>query len=97
MRVIFATEVWDEVEAARAYYENEVDGLGKAFVLTIHQSVNEIKQYPTASRIIKDPYRRFLTQRFPFGIIYCIEQETIYITAVAHLRKHPFYWIERDI
>jgi hypothetical protein len=97
MNVIFAPEVWEEVETARAYYENEVDGLGNAFVLTVYQSVNEIKKYPTASRILKGPYRRFLTPRFPFGIIYRIEQNTLYITAVAHLRKRPFYWNDRSV
>jgi hypothetical protein len=97
MNVIFATEVWEEVETARTYYESEVDELGKAFVLTISQSIDEIKQYPTASRIIKSPYRRFLTPRFPFGIIYRIEHDTLYITAISHLRKRPFYWDDRSI
>ena len=95
MNVVFATDVWDEVETARAYYENEVTGLGAAFVLTIYRSIDEIKRYPTASRLIKKPYRRFLTPRFPFGIIYRIEQDALYITAVSHLRKKPFYWNER--
>jgi toxin ParE1/3/4 len=97
MNVIFATEVWEEVDTACTYYENEVDGLGKAFVLTIYQSIDEIKKYPTASRIIKNPYRRFLIPRFPFGIIYRIEQDMLYITAVAHLRKRPFYWNDRSV
>lgn len=53
MNVVFATEVWAEVDAARDYYENEVEGLGKAFVHAVRDSINEIKDYPTASRIIR--------------------------------------------
>jgi hypothetical protein len=95
MNVVFATEVWAEVDAARAYYENEVEGLGKAFVHAVRDSVEEIKRYPTASRIIRGSFRRFLTPRFPFGIIYQVSQDTIYVVAVAHLRKRPGYWKNR--
>ena len=95
MKVVFATEVWDEVDAAREYYESEVEGLGKAFVHALRDSIEEIKRYPTASRIIQGSYRRFLTPRFPFGIIYKVSEDTIHVVAVAHLRKRPNYWKNR--
>lgn len=95
MNVIFATEVWEEVEEARGYYENEVEGLGNVFILTISNSIDEIKKYPESSRIIKTPFRRFLTPRFPFGIIYRQTQDTLYIVAVSNLRKRPYYWKNR--
>jgi hypothetical protein len=95
VNVVFATEVWAEVDAARDYYEQEVEGLGKAFVLTVRYSVEEIKSYPTASRIIRGSFRRFLTPRFPFGIIYRISDDTIYVVAVSHLRQRPGYWKNR--
>lgn len=95
MKVLFATEVWSEVDTARDYYENEVEGLGKAFVHAVRGSIEEIKSNPTASRIIQGSYRRFLTPRFPFGIIYQVSQDTLYVVAVAHLRKRPNYWKNR--
>lgn len=95
MKVIFATEVWAEVDTARDYYESEVEGLGKAFVHAVRDSIEEIKRYPTASRIIREPYRRFLTPRFPFGVIYQVSEDVIYVVAVAHLRKRPNYWKNR--
>jgi len=36
--------------------------------------------------------RRCLVHRFPYGIIYAIENDTIYIAAVMHLRREPGYW-----
>jgi len=54
MNVVFATEVWAEVDAARDYYENEVEGLGKAFVHATRDSINEIKDYPTAPELFGD-------------------------------------------
>jgi toxin ParE1/3/4 len=97
MKVVFASEVREEVEQARDYYENEVEGLGKAFVLAVKRSIDEIKDYPETSRVIRNPFRRFLTPRFPFGIIYRTEKEILYVVAVAHLRKRPFYWENRSV
>ncbi|WP_269540458.1 hypothetical protein [Cerasicoccus fimbriatus] len=46
MEVIFAYEVWEEVSEAQAFYEGEVEGLGKAFIQTVFDSIQEIKRYP---------------------------------------------------
>jgi len=34
-------------------------------------------------------------ERFPYGIIYRLEKNTIYIVAIAHFKRRPFYWKER--
>lgn len=39
--------------------------------------------------------RRCLVNRFPFGVIYSVEQGEIFILAVMHLRRHPDYWKDR--
>jgi hypothetical protein len=46
------------------------------------------------SAIIREPFRRFLTKRFPFGIIYRIEKERIFIVTVMHLKQEPFFWLK---
>lgn len=96
MNVIFSSGVWEEVSEADEYYENEVEGLGRAFVQTVFDSIQEIKRFPEASRRIRGPYRRYLTPRFPYGVLYRIEGETIYVVAVAHLKRRPFYWKDRE-
>ena len=95
MRVVFSTEVWEEVSESENYYEEEVEGLGVAFRVAIKESIEEIKKFPNASRKIYGPFQRYLTQRFPFGIIFRVEGEIIYIVAVAHLKRRPFYWKNR--
>ena len=95
MNILFATGALEEAQEAKAYYESEVDGLGKAFIAVIHSSIQEIKSYPCRSRLFHANYRRFLIERFPFGIIYRIEEDTIFVVAIAHLKRRPFYWKER--
>jgi hypothetical protein len=49
VNVVCATEIWAEVDAAHDYHEQEVEGLGNAFVQAVRYSVEEIKSYPTAA------------------------------------------------
>jgi hypothetical protein len=96
MELIYASGVLEEVSESAKYYEDEVDGLGKAFVGKVQDGVAEIKENPLMYRIIKGDFRRHLLNRFPFAVIYRIESQKIYILAVMHLRRKPYYWISRD-
>jgi hypothetical protein len=33
--------------------------------------------------------------RFPYGLIYSIDGDTVVIVAVAHLHRRPRFWIDR--
>lgn len=96
MRLIFSAEALEEVSNSAAYYEEEVEGLGRAFLEAVAQGIARIKTQPGLFRVLRPPYRRHLIRRFPFGIIYRIESETIYVLAVMHLKRRPFYWLKRD-
>lgn len=34
--------------------------------------------------------------RFPYSVVYRIEHDAILVFAVAHLRRRPGYWIDRN-
>jgi hypothetical protein len=36
-----------------------------------------------------------LIERFPYAVVYGIEDETIIVIAIAHTRRKPTYWVER--
>jgi len=95
MEVIYASGVLEEVSESANYYEEEVEGLGKAFVGKVQDAVEEIKSNPLMYRIIKGDNRRHLLTRFPFAVIYRLENQKIYILAVMHLKRKPFYWKNR--
>ena len=95
MEVIYASGVLEEVSESANYYEEEVEGLGKAFLSKVQDAVEEAKSEPLMYRIIQGDYRRHLLTRFPFAIIYRIENQKIYILAVMHLKRNPNYWWRR--
>ncbi|MBT4287197.1 MAG: type II toxin-antitoxin system RelE/ParE family toxin [Deltaproteobacteria bacterium] len=57
--------------------------------------MNQIIQTPLRFRQLHPPFRRCLIPKFPYGIIYVIESDHIYIVAVAHTMRKPAYWAER--
>jgi len=45
------------------------------------------------SAVAKEAKRE--ASRFPYGVLYSIEPDRVYILAVMHLHRHPDYWKSR--
>jgi toxin ParE1/3/4 len=91
----FHPEAETELLEAIAYYENCAPGLGEDFSLEVYSTVRNILSYPHAWPIVEDDVHRCLTSRFPYGVLYSIESDCVYILAVMHLHRHPDYWKHR--
>jgi len=85
-----------EMNTASRYYEQQVSGLGHQFLDEIEQAIQRIRSYPASGVILHDNIRRMLLGRFPFGLLYRIDAQEITFLAVAHLRRRPGYWKERE-
>jgi hypothetical protein len=84
-----------ELVAAIDYYEECEYGLGEDFSLEVYSAIHNIISYPLAWPIIDDPVRRCLVHRFPFGVLYSVEADRIYVLAIMNLNRHPDYWKSR--
>ncbi|NUO07716.1 MAG: type II toxin-antitoxin system RelE/ParE family toxin [Candidatus Brocadia sp.] len=95
MKVIFTNLAKLELEDATTFYELEYQGLGKRFKQEVEQSIRRIIEYPKASSIERGDIRKRSLHKFPYKILYSIENDHILIIAIAHLHRKPYYWIER--
>lgn len=95
MNVQLHRDAEKELYAAIDYYEDCNKGLGYDFAIEVHSAIERITAYPKAWPVLDDGIRRCLTRRFPFGILYTIEHDTIYILAVMNLHREPDYWKQR--
>jgi plasmid stabilization system protein ParE len=93
--VFFVPEAQAELDEAYLYYEQQQKGLGRIFVEAIRKTQNRICRFPSAWQPLSINTRRALVSRFPFGIIYTVDEDEIIIIAIAHLHRKPFYWIGR--
>lgn len=92
MEINISPSAREETIAAARYYEGEVDGLGRAFMEALWIGFRRIQKYPNVSTLIRGEYRRHLLDRFPFGVIYRIDNDVITVVAVMHLRRKPDSW-----
>ncbi|MFY9270580.1 MAG: type II toxin-antitoxin system RelE/ParE family toxin [Candidatus Manganitrophaceae bacterium] len=95
MTFTFHPEAKAEFNEAIDYYEECESGLGYDFAMEVFATVQNVLYYPTSWPVIEEDVRRCLVNRFPYGVIYSIEQGEIFILAVMHLRRHPDYWKNR--
>jgi len=95
MTFSFHPEAEIEFFEAINYYEECEVGLGYDFSIEIYSSIQNIIEYPKAWPVLEVNIRRYLTNRFPFGILYTIEENEIFILAVMHLHRPPGYWKQR--
>mgnify|MGYP001587010758 CR=1 FL=1 len=97
MKVRFLKTAQYEVDDAVAWYDSQSPNMGIQFLDDIDRAIRRIAAYPLSSVEIEQGLRRCLLSRFPYGIIYGIDSETIIVVAVAHLHREPRYWINRTI
>jgi toxin ParE1/3/4 len=95
MTFAFHPEAEEEFVQAIQYYEDCEPGLGEDFSLEVFSSIQNVLSYPNAWPVIEEDVRRCLTSRFPYGVLYSVESDRLYILAVMHLHRHPDYWKHR--
>ncbi|MEK6581485.1 MAG: type II toxin-antitoxin system RelE/ParE family toxin [Nitrospirota bacterium] len=95
MKIKFSRLAQLEVDDAVAWYDSQSRSLGTQFLDDLDRAVRRIVAFPLSCADVEPELRRCLLTRFPYGIIYGIDSDTIVVIAVAHLHRKPRYWIDR--
>ena len=95
MNVLFDELASLECNEAIEFYELELKGFGVQSKKEIKRALRTIFQYPKIGTVAEDDIRKFSLNRFPYKILYSIEENYIFVIAVAHLHRKPNYWVER--
>ncbi len=92
MNIRFLEPARKELEDAVDWYEAEQKGLGRLFLTDIHSALKRVGAFPDSCTMIAPGLRRCLTKRFPYMLVYGIDDGTVIVVAVAHLHRMPLYW-----
>ena len=95
MKVSFLTLAQQELDNAVVWYNQQTEGLGQEFLDELDRTVRRAISFPLSCPEIEPGIRRGLIPRFPYGLIYGVDGDTIVVVAVAHLHRRPRYWIDR--
>lgn len=96
MRYVFHPEALDEYTQAVQYYMQLQTETAQAFINVVEDVIFRIRESPMHWPILDGDVRRGLTQKFPYAILYSLEQDYILILAVMHCRRKPGYWKQRQ-
>jgi len=84
-----------EMREAADFYDLGRPGLGTEFLDTVDTTLQRLIEHPESSPIIIEQVRRSRMPKFPFSIIYSVRSGGIFVSAVAHNSRRPFYWQDR--
>ncbi len=88
-RVIVSPEAENDLKEAFSWYEDNRTGLGYDFLLQVDAGINFINRNPESHPIEYRGTRKHLIKRFPYKIIYLVEEERIIVLAVLHGKRSP--------
>lgn len=86
-----------EFDDAIDWYELQLKGLGSRFKQTVTNEVKRIKKNPRWFLVEEANIYKAFIPKFPYKIIYTIEDKRIIIWSIAHLHRKPWYWQSRMI
>jgi toxin ParE1/3/4 len=93
----FLAEAETEYLEAIRFYEEQRSGLGNQLIYEFERAIGLILAKPDAWKLIHPSGIRFINlSRFPYAIFYRLFNGEIQITAFAHHRRRPGYWLTRN-
>jgi plasmid stabilization system protein ParE len=87
--IVLQEEAVLEIQEAFEWYENQKSGLGYELLAIIEVCFKKISQHPSHYTYINERYRRIKTNRFPYLIVYEIEELNVFIIGVRHAKRKP--------
>lgn len=88
-RVLFHPLLNQELQQVTGWYDDQLPGLGAEFYNEFEATVGLIQENPFAFSVFLRRFRQVKTNRFPYIIVYEIEEHTIYVHQVIHAHRHP--------
>ncbi len=88
----------EEFTEAVHWYETRRLGLGAELYDAVNATIEGIERQPEIGATTYDDHksRRILVARFPYHVVYRLEDDEIVILAIAHMKRRPGFWKHRS-
>jgi plasmid stabilization system protein ParE len=95
--VYIRPEALADLEAAAEWYEERVPGLGAEYVRAMRAAITSLAEgaYHHHLRNRRLRMRWLCTRRFPYRIVYRIDDARVTVFAVLHAARHDREWQRR--
>jgi len=63
---------------------------------SVQDAIDQIVEFPESAPTIRGQVRGKVISRFPYTLMYRVEEGVVLVLAVAHQKQRPEYWIDRE-
>jgi plasmid stabilization system protein ParE len=86
-----------DLHDAYHWYEKAKDGLGEEFLDSFETTIQNIQNNPFYTSLHADDYRSATLHRFPYEIIYIVDNNKgiVFIIAITHQHREPSWFRNR--
>lgn len=95
--VLVRPEAEHDLKEAFIWYEEKRAGLGFDFLLNIQASFEYLERAPLTFPEVYKNVRRSFIKRFPYKIIYRVNQSSVTVLGVIYGGRNPQYFNQRSI
>lgn len=88
-RIVVLEQVYEELNKAALYYEERQVDLGKSLVEEWEKAVISIQKNPELYAKKYKNFRQSVISRFPYIIVFELEETEIIIYHLIHAQRHP--------
>lgn len=90
MKVSVAPLAEQELIEGALFYARQANAeLGHAFISEFERSVEFLREHPRLGAAWRGATRRLPLRRFPYSIVYQVQDSEVRILALAHQRREP--------
>ena len=94
LRVVFTQAAREELIEAQDWYEREA-GLGRRFRQAVGALTERMSANPRLFPVVFKTVRRALLRRFPYALLFVIDDDALVVIACFHGSRDPMRWQER--
>ena len=87
--LIIKPQAENDIDNALEWYSGQNEDLPLKLLNELEQSLEKIQNYPEHYQKRYNEIRIVFTKKFPYGVYYTVEENTIYIHAILHSKQNP--------
>jgi toxin ParE1/3/4 len=95
VRLLLRHQAKGDLLEALAWYERQRPGLGADLRDEIDVALASIRDHPELYGRVDERVRRAPLRRFPYGVFYVVQGDTVRVIAVLHHARDPAVWRDR--
>jgi plasmid stabilization system protein ParE len=91
-RLRLFTEAAEEVEHERQWYRKQSESAEASFLRELDHAIEAVLEAPHMWPEYMAGTRRYVFPKFPFSLVYFIEDDVVLVVSIAAENRDPGYW-----